>query len=144
MYKVKHFHVVELFSKNMCNKYIDFDEEKFLLSLMDVRILYIADCIREYFNKPMIINNWKFDGDFNYRGFREKECKEGVEYSQHRYGRAIDFNIKDLDCNEIRSTIVLKHKEGLDGFKLIKRMEKSGNWVHIDVANTITDGLVIF
>jgi len=102
----------------------------------DSRLLWTADAIRHYFGRPMLINNWDMGGNLQYRGFRPFNCNFGAKFSQHRFGRAIDFNILGMDDQEVRK--IIKEKGRSEScFKYINRLEdfKGMNWVHIDLAN---------
>jgi hypothetical protein len=57
----------------------------------------------------MSINTAPFGGQFNYRGYRPPKCNQGATESQHRFGRAIDFDI------------TLKNKQG--GMKVLDSLE---------------------
>lgn len=67
-YEPKHFIVQEFVDS------ISFSERgKKAISVMDWRMLWTADAIREYFNKPVIINNWHTGGNRRWSGIRYKE-----------------------------------------------------------------------
>ena len=57
-------------------------------TLLDSRILYSIDCLREFFG-PLVVNTWHKGGRFKHRGYRPAGV--GSATSQHRAGRAIDF-----------------------------------------------------
>lgn len=136
MYKCKYFKIEELVSKNMYEKYGDRCWE-----LFDPRILESIDEIRQLFKQPITVNNWHIGGRFQYRGFRESECKEGSEFSQHRFGRAIDFDIKNILSSQARQGIIKYYKEW---FPYIKYVEDDVNWNHIDCRNSKYDGIHLF
>lgn len=108
----------------------------------DERILIQIDLIREYFNVPVTVNNWKTGGDFKDRGFRRSESYTGSQYSQHRFGRAIDFDVKDLTADVVRKEIIKNQNSYY--FKYITRMEENVNWVHIDCMNSNYKGIYLF
>ena len=98
-------------------------------SLLDERIIITAETIREYFKKKVIINNWKWNGPFSQRGLRtDKSMNDKAPYSQHIFGRAIDFDVDGIHAEEVRQS-VLQNK---DKFPYITGMELDVNWVHID------------
>ena len=102
---------------------------------IDEKIIKMADIIREYFGKTMIINNWNTGGLLHYRGYRPENYNNTAKYSAHFFGKAIDFNIKGIDDNEVRETI-LKNR---NTFYYITRMEDASltpAWIHIDVYPT--------
>jgi len=107
----------------------------------DPRLLWTIDAIRDYFGKAMTINNWSSGGSLQFRGFRPEKCTVGASFSQHKFGRAVDFNISGIPENEIRKLIATKR---LPQFKYITRIEDYDgmNWVHIDVANYPSDEAV--
>lgn len=119
-------------------------------SLLDSRILWTADAIREWFGKPIVINNWhqglieilKLD-TFDQRGFRLKPIGNAT-YSQHLFGRAIDFNIVGVSDEEVQHRIrVNAGKEA--ALRFVTRMEQNTvGWTHVDCMNTGTDTLTIF
>ncbi len=55
--------------------------------------------------------------------------KVGAKYSQHRFGRAVDFDVKGISAETVRNDI----RKGY--FSEITCIEADVNWVHIDVRN---------
>lgn len=102
------------------------------LIVMDARILYTLDNVRNYFEKPVYVNNWDSGGTLDQRGFRE-DASTGVLFSQHRYGRAIDFDVKGMMAEEVRQAIIASAH--MDIFRFITAMETGITWVHIDCRN---------
>ena len=102
------------------------------ISVMDWRILWTADAIREYFTVPLIINNWCYGGDRQWSGIRYSNSPNYSQFSQHTYGRAIDFIIKGVDASNIRKEIINKPNE--KAFQYITTLEDfSGmGWIHLD------------
>lgn len=88
----------------------------------------IIDLIREFFDVPIIVNNWKFGGSFENRGYRDPYTSVGAKLSQHKFCRAIDFHSPIIPATSIRKEILVN--ENL--FPHIHRMERRVNWVHID------------
>ncbi len=103
--------------------------ERLWLWLIDDRILRTMDAIREHYGKPVTINNWFWGGQYKERGLRSMTTTTGAKYSQHKFGRAVDFHIVGIPAETIRNDI----RKGL--FPLITCIEKDVNWVHIDVRN---------
>jgi len=103
--------------------------EHYWLILMDERILRTLDAIREHYKRPVIVNNWHKGGAFRNRGFRPMTGNVGAKYSQHRFGRAADFDVSGIPAERVREDI----RSGL--FPEITCIEKNVNWVHIDVRN---------
>lgn len=103
-----------------------------VLGGMDIRMLITADEIREYFDKPMVINNWKWGGNRKWSGLRTKDSENFSYDSQHTYGRALDFYMKGISSQEIRDEI--KSHYDVRAFRFITRMEEFDgmSWVHVD------------
>jgi len=120
---------------------------KSAIGLMDVRILWTMDRIKEYFNNsPVIINNWLWKGNRKFSGFRPYSCNVGEVFSQHKFGRAVDFLITGMDAITIRKEIL--DNQNKEPFQYITGMEdfKDMDWVHIDVRNfdRTTNGIFVF
>jgi hypothetical protein len=111
--------------------------------LMDSRIVRMADelavRLKEKFGLTLEINTWHTGGNRTQSGFRTN-LKVGATYSQHRYGRAVDFIWEPFDAvtaEEIRAFI----QSNTTAFDLITRMESNTpTWVHVDCANVDTTG----
>lgn len=110
------------------------------LSLMDDRIIISIIAMRDFFKLPIKINDWLFGGAFQNRGFRTAYCGIGSKYSQHKFGRALDFDIKGIPAKEVRGKILANQ----DKFPLITAMEDNISWVHIDCRWTGRTGIKIF
>lgn len=110
------------------------------MQLLDWRILYSLDCIRELLGVPLIVNNWKNGGNRKYSGFRPIGCEVGGYYSQHRFGRAVDFISPEMEASKIRLEIMSKNRL----FPFISYMEDNVEWVHIDVRASTFNGIHIF
>jgi hypothetical protein len=108
---------------------------------MDARILWTIDSIRDYFGRAIKINNWHTKGSFRYRGFRPPNYV-GVILSQHRFGRAVDFDIDGMSAHEVRDVILSDKK--LDFKMYITAIELGVNWVHIDCRNVNLPHILTF
>lgn len=129
MYKPKFFKSYELVPQEI----YDLLGEENSFKLFDKKLLITIDEIRSYFNCSMVINNWKFGGNFGFRGFRPKNYKSGMA---HKLGFAVDFDLYKkgrLDPFKVREIIIDKR----DLFSYIKGIEIGVNWVHIDVLTHI-------
>lgn len=133
--KAKYFKIEELVSEKVLNEL----GEELCWGLIDERLIKTLDSIREHFGKPIVVNNWKNKGDYKDRGFRS-ETSTGAKYSQHKFGRAVDFDVVGLTAREVRTNIM----KNIEKFPFLKRMEDDVNWVHIDVANTNSPNIVLF
>lgn len=125
-YYPKYFRVQELVSPAV---YEDLGDRSILT--MDRGILKTIDAIREFYGKPMIINDWSFGGQFRYRGYRDRTWN-GSPYSQHCFGRAVDFDVKGLKASKVRKDIM----DNPDHFPYVTAIEKGTTWVHIDCRPT--------
>jgi hypothetical protein len=95
---------------------------------MDYRILKTVDVIREFFGKPCTINNWHLGGSRTNSGYRTPLTATGARWSQHRFGRAVDMLIKDVDAETARKEI-LKEK---NHFPYVTVIEDKVSWLHVD------------
>ncbi len=87
--------------------------------------------LRDLFAYPITINNWKWGGKWQYRGFRPASFYPGrVSYSQHLLGNAFDFDVKGHNAEECRTKIIEWKKEGF--LKYLTGLEDDVNWVHVD------------
>lgn len=140
-YIPEHFKVQELVDSNTYK----LRGEK-SLQLFDPRILWTIDRIREHYDVPMIVNNWANGGSRNWSGLRTKESPYYSAYSQHSFGRAIDFVTPDFDVKTIREDI--KRFPNEVAFQYITAIEDFDGmgWVHLDTRNwdKKNKGLLVF
>ena len=132
LYKLEHFATKEFVPIKIYERWGDA-----ALMFMDVRMLWTADAVREYFNKRMFINF----RDFQYRGFRPPSYIGGAELSQHRFGRALDFDIEKVSADEVRQEIITHPRE--PAFRYITVLESSVSWVHADCRLTNQEDIKI-
>lgn len=135
-YKTKHFKITELVDEETYNK---FGEQAFMF--FDKVALKTLDGIREYFGKPMLINNWNFGGNMDSRGFRKPTDPTGAPYGQHRMGRAFDFSVQGMTADEVRAVIIAHQMEA--PFDEITACEIDVAWVHIDFRNIDNNGRLL-
>lgn len=121
----EHFKIEEFFPPSMLLKY----SEERLWSLLDDRIVWTADQLRDRFGKA-IINDLPFGGQNQFRGFRPFDCKVGAELSQHKFGRAIDITFEDYESAYVRRYI--RYHPSLPCFQYITFVEDNVSWLHID------------
>lgn len=132
---LRHFIIKELISPEI---WVMDGEQS--ISHMDKELLISIDQIRDFFNRPVIVNNWHNGGKFKYRGFRPKDCKIGAKNSMHKLGQAIDFDVVGLTAEEVRGEII-KHREL---FPYVTRIEAGVNWIHIDNKKTFKNEIILF
>jgi hypothetical protein len=100
------------------------------LALIDWRMLWTADHLREYFDKPITINNWIFGGNREWSGIRNPKSTYYSVTSQHTMGRALDMLIDGIDADDVRNEIINNPDE--PSFKYITTLETDISWVHLD------------
>ncbi len=108
--------------------------------LFDPRVLITADTIRDFFGLPLYANNWHWGGNKDSRGWRPGDDPDGAEYSQHKYGRALDCMVKGMTGAAVRD-VILNHQEH---FPLITRVEDGTPHLHYDVAPVFHRGIHLF
>ncbi len=101
--------------------------------LFDPRLLWTADQLRERFG-PMVVNTWRNNGRFRFRGFRPSDCFEGAFYSQHKLGRALDCHFVNCTVEEARADILNVFSDA-EAYQHITCVEVDVSWLHFDVRN---------
>ena len=109
--------------------------------LLDQNMIKMVDGIREFFGKPITINNWKWGGQFTLRGFRPEETKIGSKLSQHKFGRAADMDIEDYSAEQARRLIIGNQKNPL--LNWITVIEDNVSWLHVDCRNINTEKIIL-
>ena len=117
MYTCKHFKPKEYLPKGFTDT-----------SVMDWRILEIADTIRELIDLPITINA---DGR-NWCGYRTPECTIGAPKSMHRLGKALDLHCAGMSADDMRKLILKACEQG--AMPNLGRMEADVTWVHVDLS----------
>lgn len=116
MYTCKHFKPEEYLPRGFTNT-----------SVMDWRILEIADIIRELVDLPITINA---DGR-NWCGYRTPECTIGAPKSMHKLGKALDLHCSGMSADDMRKLILKACEQG--AMQNLGRMEADVSWCHIDL-----------
>jgi hypothetical protein len=109
--------------------------------LMDVRIINVAQWLRDKLGKPITINNWNTGGQYKESGLRNFETSTGAKWSQHKYGRALDLKITDMQAEDVRKFIRLNWAT-LKTMGLTTIEKDTPSWVHIDCRYTGLDYLL--
>ena len=99
--------------------------------IFDNRLLLVADYLRRDYGR-MIVNDWKWGGKNQYRGWRPFNTEIGASLSQHKFGRALDIIPQDASVDEIRNDIINRKRPYME---IIKGIEMEVNWLHIDTRN---------
>jgi hypothetical protein len=109
------------------------------LMFMDSRLLWSMDQIWEYFQKlkpgcKITINDWLWGGQFSHRGYRPITYQaEGAKDSQHRHGRACDYDVLGYTAEQVRQIILANQINPI--FQYVTTFERGVTWVHMDVRN---------
>lgn len=112
---------------------------------IDQRVIDLAQFYRDYFDKPVTVNNWHYNpGGYSERGFRVPTTITGAKLSQHRFGRAFDCNIDGITPNEAREEI-LKNREMFmaHGLTTLESGEFAKTWIHSDIRATNLSRILI-
>lgn len=114
-------------------------EPRRVFGLFDDRILRAADMIRMRWGK-MVCNTWFWDGAAQYRGWRSNSCPVGTEWSQHKFGRALDLIPVEFPLNKIRQALI--EQPVLAGY-FVTGIELGVDWLHIDCGNRDRNGRIV-
>lgn len=134
-----HFDVREFVPPQIWNKY----GEKSIW-FIDPKIIQIATFYREFFNVPIVINNWYIGGKFMYRGYRPPRVNIGSEFSQHKMGRAFDCHSPSITPQEMYKLILdnpTKFQEA--GLTTLENIIFTNTWLHSDCRPTNQDTILI-
>lgn len=112
------------------------------IELIDPRIVGMAQFIRDYFGQPVTINNWHEGGPRKESGLRKFLTTTGSKFSQHKFGRAIDMVIRDVDPENARKEII-KYWDKFRTCGITTIEEATPTWLHCDCRFTGTDRLVL-
>ena len=126
-YTPKHFKASEFLPKG----YTD-------LSVMDDRILELADQVRELLGVPCTINA----NGRSLCGFRPKDCKIGAPKSQHKLGKAVDLHPIGMTAEDGRTLI----RKAVDAGGLVNLggVELGVSWIHIDCRDRVNGKVLYF
>jgi hypothetical protein len=115
------------------------------IQLMDYRIICAIDYLRRTINRPIIINNWSSGGQFRLRGFRPEGTRTGAKYSQHKFGRALDFHVPGMTVADVHKVIQAHSHFFIESGWLttIEDPRDSPTWTHIDCRFTGTNEIVV-
>jgi len=136
-----HFFYHEYFSQGIWQS----NSEKVLRRLIDERLILIMEKIRTEINQPIFINNWKWGGNSMYRGFRPTSTEVGALYSQHKFGRAVDFKVKNRTVKQVHDHILNNESSFMAmGVTRLEDRRDAPTWIHLDLAWTGADNIVVF
>lgn len=101
---------------------------------LDIRLIRIAQLLRDITDKPVTINNWYTGGRYKDSGLRMLSGGIGAKYSQHRYGRAIDVKVEGLTIPQLLDVIVDNEEAFRNvGLTTIEDIKYTPTWMHLDV-----------
>ena len=104
---------------------------------IDQKIPLIMDAIRDFFGKPITINNWNIGGDRNGSCLRLPSNKDYIQFSDHSYGRACDFVVEGVDSISVQLNIVksITLSAQLKTLGLTSIEDGTEGWTHIGVSH---------
>ena len=108
---------------------------------VDKRVIDIAQWLKDYTGAIVILNDWYWGGDYENSGTREAFSLIGVEFSQHKFGRAGDPKIEGFPAQEVREIIRNNFKQ-LNQLGLTTIEKATPTWTHYDVRFTGSDKLL--
>lgn len=103
--------------------------------LLDDKLKVTIDFLRELFEIPLIINNWKIGGNRKNCGLRSKACAIGAKLSAHKQGMAADIISPKMTAYAMRKIIHINANK----LPYPVRLEANVSWLHVDVR---TDGQI--
>lgn len=101
---------------------------------IDPILVTLMDFVADHFSKPVTVNNWHTGGVLKYRGFRPPDYTGGGKLSQHRYGRAADFNVFGESIPDVYAEILKHEKLFMEhGLSTIEDIAHTPTWIHADI-----------
>lgn len=123
----KNFKLVELVPRSIYEKY-----GKNSIWFVRYKLISGIQILRENLGKPCTINNWHVGGDFQYSGYRPRDCNIGADDSQHRGWNAYDLKFDGLESLEVQEWI-RKNFKSKELFKHFTTIENGTiGWTHVD------------
>lgn len=111
------------------------EEEKSNIIAMAQKLDLVADL----FNRRVLVHCWirpiLNNPSSSWNGHDYNRAVGGAPKSYHRDGRAVDFHLVDMNCDEVRNQLLAKLEEwGL-------RMEDNpgSSWVHLDMGQLVSN-----
>lgn len=99
---------------------------------IDKRIIRICQWLRDYTGNSIIINDWYWGGGYQESGFRSINTSTGASLSQHKFGRAVDIKVDDMDPEEVRN-IIRNNYVKLKRIGLSTIEKNTPTWIHLDI-----------
>lgn len=111
---------------------------------VDPKLIEIATLYREFFEAPIIINNWYIGGKYMYRGYRPPRINVGTEYSQHKMGRAFDCHSPNITPQEMYKSILDNPEPFMKvGLTALEDINFTTTWLHSDCRPSLQDTILI-
>jgi len=135
---MKNFIAQEFLPKEVFNHFQDkYNNGALGLRYINKNIVPMMLFLRDYFKKPIVINNWYQDGPFNGRTLRLPDNAAYTPYSDHTYGNAIDFNIPGIDIPALYVILLLEIPNTLKTFNVtsIEEVTMTPTWIHLGFAD---------
>lgn len=135
-----HFQLEEFVPKAIYDQYMANS-----IWFVDMRLVEGMEWIRSYFNASIIINNWHKGGPLQNRGYRPPNTTVGARLSQHKFGRACDFNVLGLKPDQVFDRLVADWGEVSKHtfFTTMEDKADTPSWSHIDLRCTKLDHILI-
>lgn len=115
------------------------------LMFIDERLIALLDFTRQFFGKPITINNWHLKGGtYQESGFRTPTTKTGAPLSQHRFGRAADIKVEGMSPFDVYNEILHNEKAFMElGLTTMEDIAHTPTWNHLDIRYQGEDKIVI-
>jgi len=124
-----HFDIREFVDPTIFNKYGAASQW-----FIDQKVIEFMEIIRERFGKAIYVNDWYRGGNLQERGYRIPDTSTGAWYSQHKFGRACDFNVLGMESSEVFDDVVSNQEFYLSiGVTTIEDAAYSPTWTHLDM-----------
>ncbi len=106
-------------------------------------LFQIAQAVRDYFGITYI-NTWWEGGNRKESGLRLPNSTTGAELSLHKFGGAIDPKCERATADDVRQYVAGNYYKIFKPLGLTRMEARTKTWVHLDIANTGSNELIIF
>lgn len=135
----KHFKIQELVPESI---YKRFGENSWWF--IDSHLVELLDFMREYWGKPITINNWHEGKERQESGFRLPKTETGGDLSQHKFGRAADIHVEGMTPEEVYNDIIANQNIFMEhGLTTMEDITMTKTWNHVDIRDTGKDYILI-
>ncbi len=138
----EHFLVQEFLTPNQYKAFSKNPTKEAFYKLIHPSVVELAEFYRDFFDAPVIINNWHVGGTYTLRGLRPKNCDIGAKFSMHKVGKAFDCDIKGLTAEQVRD--IIESNQELFYKKGLRRIENNVSWLHSDIKETNLTNKILF